>query len=82
MMPHYVVTLLTDAHDFVEGAAVAEVWAPNVDEAVLSALAFAALQHPDFVERCERAHVVTDDASSIMRDIPYATRLRFMPDGA
>jgi len=81
-MPHYVVTLFTDDRDLSNAIAVSEVWAANVDEAVRTALAQAGAQFPEFVERCERAHVVDDDTNSIVRDIPYSTRLLFMPDGA
>jgi hypothetical protein len=81
-MPHYVVTLLTDDRDMSQAIAVAEVWAPNVDDAITSALAQVGMQHPSFVEFIERAHVVTDDTTSIVRDIPYSRRLLFMPDGA
>lgn len=81
-MPHYVVTLLTDERDLSNAIAVSEVWAANVDDAITQALAQAGAQFPEFVERCERAHVVTDDTSSIVRDIPYSRRLMFLPDGA
>jgi len=81
-MPHYVVTLLTDDRDLSNAIAVSEVWAANVDEAVRTALAQVGMQQPSFVEFIERAHVVTDDTTSIVRDIPYSQRLLFMPDGA
>jgi hypothetical protein len=81
-MPHYVVTLLTDDRDISQAVAVAEVWTQNVDDAITSALAQVGMQYPSFVEFVERAHVVADDCTSIMRDIPYSRRLLFMPDGA
>jgi len=81
-MPHYIVTLLTDEREDSSTLGVTSLWAANVEDAVTQALAKTASRLPAFVERCERAHVVAVDGTSIVRDIPYSQRLMFLPDGA
>ena len=81
-LEHYVVTLFTEEGNPAHAIAVGEVFATDVDDAITQSLAQVGMQYPDFLEWCERAHVVADDTSTVVREIPYARRLAFMPDGA